>query len=152
MDTVIQVDSREKNNQHILEYFEANNIKYVDSKLYVGDYMNWDNTRLVIERKNSILELVCTIGKYHNRFKSELTNATKIGIHIILLVEENGYNNIEDLKKWNNPFKSKNSRAMTGETVYKILKKYTECYNIEIQFTTKYQAGAKILSLLTSGS
>ena len=65
---VIWADSREKASEHILETFDDKKIEYFVSKLPWGDYMNFNNTKLVIERKNSILELANTIGKDHQRF------------------------------------------------------------------------------------
>ena len=65
---VIWTDSREKVSDHILDVFDKRKVKYFVSKLPWGDYMNFDNTKLVIERKHSIGELVNTIGKDHERF------------------------------------------------------------------------------------
>lgn len=146
--TVIQVDSREKSNQHITDYFTKKKIDYLISKLPFGDYMNWDNPRLVIERKHSILELVNSIGTDFKRFKKELKEATRYGVHIIILIEEDGYFDFEDLKCWCNPYKKKNPRAMTGETLYKILQSHMQYYNVEVQFTTKNLSADRILELL----
>lgn len=52
--TVVQIDTREKANQHITDWFASRGIKFITSKLYAGDYMNWDNPRLVIERKTAL--------------------------------------------------------------------------------------------------
>lgn len=146
--TVIQVDSREKSNQHITDYFTKKKIDYLISKLPFGDYMNWDNPRLVIERKHSILELVNSIGTDFKRFKKELKEATRYGVHIIILIEEDSYFDFEDLKCWCNPYKKKNPRAMTGETLYKILQSHMQYYNVEVQFTTKNLSADRILELL----
>ena len=146
--TVIQVDSREKSNQHITDYFTKKKIDYLISKLPFGDYMNWDNPRLVIESKHSILELVNSIGTDFKRFKKELKEATRYGVHIIILIEEDGYFDFEDLKCWCNPYKKKNPRAMTGETLYKILQSHMQYYNVEVQFTTKNLSADRILELL----
>lgn len=146
--TVIQVDSREKSNQHITDRFTDKKIDYLVSKLPWGDYQNWDNPRLIVERKHSILELVNSIGKDFERFKKELKEATRYGIHIIILIEEDGYFDLEDLKCWVNPYKKKNPRAMSGETLYKILHSHMQYYNVEVQFTTKNECADKILELL----
>lgn len=146
--TVIQIDTREKANQHITDWFASRGIKFITSKLYAGDYMNWDNPRLVIERKNSIAELAVCLGKDHQRFRTELANATNCGIHIIILLEEEGYFCLEDVKEWVNPFQKKNPRAISGNTIYKILSRYLEYYDMEIQFCDKAGAGKRILELL----
>ena len=145
---VIWIDSREKENKHIAEYFVDQKIDFFVSKLPYGDYMSLNNARVIIERKCSILEMVSTLGKDHERFKKELKEATKYGIHLIILIEEEGYFCLEDVKSWANPFRNKNQRAMSGETAYKILKSYIQYYDVEIQFTNKGDAGSKILELL----
>jgi len=145
---VIWADSREKASEHILEVLDNKKIDYFVSKLPWGDYMNFNNTKLVIERKNSICEIVITIGKDHIRFRNQLKKATRFGVHTIILIEEDGYFDLEDIKAWENPFKNKYPRAMSGETAYKILKSYLQFYNVEIQFTTKGNCADKIIELL----
>lgn len=146
--TVIQIDSREKCNQHITNCFADKKIDYFVSKLPFGDYMSLDNARLICERKSGLLEVVSTIGTEHARFKKELKEATRYGIHIIILIEEEGFFCLEDVRSWINPFSKKNPRAMSGETIYKILSAYTKYYDVEIQFTSKGDAAQKILELL----
>ena len=144
---MIQIDTREKNNQHITAYFSSKDVKFLCSKLPAGDYMNWDNHRIVVERENSILELANTVGSQHERFKAELKMTTDYGLHIIILVEEDGFFCLDDLRYWENPFQKKNSRALSGESIYKILSRYIEYYDIEIQFCSKGDAAETILSL-----
>ena len=54
----IQIDSREKARaiQKIVEEFDRRGIRHPVSKLMVGDYMNYDNPRLVIDRKQNLTE------------------------------------------------------------------------------------------------
>ena len=49
---VIQIDSREKARaiQKIVEEFDRQGVRHPVSKLIVGDYMNYDNPRLIIDR------------------------------------------------------------------------------------------------------
>lgn len=87
----IQIDSREKVKaiKLILKEFEEQNVNYFVSKLLVGDYMNLDNPRLIIDRKQDIQELVSNINttKEHERFRNELLRANKAGIKLIFLIE-----------------------------------------------------------------
>lgn len=55
---------------------------------------------------------------------------------------------MEDIKEWVNPFQKKNPRAISGNTIYKILSRYLEYYDMEIQFCDKAGAGERILELL----
>ena len=49
----IQIDSREKARaiRVIVEEFDRRGVHYFVSKLYVGDYMNYDNPRLIIRQE-----------------------------------------------------------------------------------------------------
>lgn len=100
----ILIDTREQKNQHILEYFESKKIPYESSKIDAGDYSvklpkhsELGISRdvyfpVVIERKNSVDELVQTI-KERNRFENELIRGQKL--RFLLMIEDpNGYENI----------------------------------------------------------
>ena len=60
----IQIDSREKARAvtRIVRYFDKNGIGYFVSKLYVADYMSYDNPRLVIDRKQSLGEICANLS------------------------------------------------------------------------------------------
>lgn len=147
--TVIQVDSREKSNQHITDCFAGKKIDYLVSKLPFGDYWNWCNPFVVVERKHSLLEVVRTLGSSHTQFLAEIKECSKHGVHMILLIEETqGFFELSDIIYWKNPYTDKNPKAMQGITIYKILKKYCEYYDFEVQFTTKNESADKILELL----
>ena len=53
---IIQIDSREKARAitKIVAEFDRQNITHPVSKLMVGDYMNYDNPRLIIDRKQNL--------------------------------------------------------------------------------------------------
>ncbi|MEY2195739.1 ERCC4 domain-containing protein [Neobacillus sp. BF23-41] len=100
----ILVDSREQQNQQILEYFDSKKIPYESTKLEVGDYsvklpscpelgiIKDIHLPITLERKNSVDELVQTI-KDRTRFENELIRSQKL--RFTLLVEDpNGYENI----------------------------------------------------------
>ena len=55
----IQIDSREKKSEleRIIPQLEEEGCKHFVSKLFVGDYMNLDNPRLVIDRKQDLKEI-----------------------------------------------------------------------------------------------
>lgn len=93
----IQIDSREKARaiKLILKEFDKQNVNSFVSKLLVGDYMNLDNPRLIVDRKQDIQELVGNINttKEHERFRKELLRANKAGIKLVFLIEHG-----EDIK------------------------------------------------------
>ena len=102
----IQCDSREKKSEleRITKQFDELDVKYFISKLYVADYMNLDNPRLVIDRKQDLLELCGNVCQQHERFKNELIRAIEQGIKIIILCEHGeDIKTIEDVYFWENP-------------------------------------------------
>lgn len=76
---VIVVDTREKVNQHILEFFDNSDIAYVEEKLDSADYsvrFNCDsevdyNYCVLVERKNSFDEIIGNFTKNRARFARE---------------------------------------------------------------------------------
>lgn len=56
---IIQIDSREKAKAitKILEEFKKQEVQCFVSKLFVGDYVSLDNSRLVVDRKQNLAEL-----------------------------------------------------------------------------------------------
>lgn len=93
----ILVDSREKENSHILNVFKEMEINYDDkNKLDVGDYMYSYNGvvgDVIIERKNGLTELGRNVGKNRDRFKREFERAPKTS-KIHLIVENSTLNSI----------------------------------------------------------
>lgn len=151
----IQIDSREKARaiQGILKEFDRQNVGYYTSKLYVGDYMSLDNPRLVIDRKQNLLEICSNVCQQHERFRNELVRANQAGIKLILLCEHGkNIKTLEDVIWWENPRLKKSPKATTGEQLYKSLCTIRDRYNVDIVFCTKQETGKKIIELLGSGN
>lgn len=101
---VIVIDTREKVNQHIIDYLDKKKVSYKHLKLNHGDYsvMLPSNEELgimrdiyfpvSIERKNSIEELASTI-KARTRFENELIRSQRSSF-MVLIEDEQGYENI----------------------------------------------------------
>ena len=66
----IQIDTREKARaiRQIVSYFNEAGIQHYTSKLFVGDYMSLDNPRVVIDRKQNLLEICSNVCQQHERF------------------------------------------------------------------------------------
>jgi len=148
---IIQIDTREKPQaiEKILKEFDLQEVKYIRSKLYVGDYMNMDNPKLIIDRKQNLTEVCSNVVQQHDRFAKELKKAKDAGIHLIILVEHGA--NIKELKdvvNWQNPRLKVSPNAVSGERLYKIMKTMAEYYDTEFLFCTKAETGKKIIELL----
>lgn len=147
----IQIDSREKAKaiKKIIAEFNKQEVKYHVSKLYVGDYMNFDNPRLIIDRKQNLSELYSNLCQGHERFINELKRANKAEIKLIILCEHGGkIKCLEDTKHWINPRILKNPYAWNGERLYKTMRTVAEKYNTDFLFCNKEDTGKKIIDLL----
>lgn len=153
----IIVDSREKPKaiDGILNYFKSNGFSYEVSKLLFGDYMDYNNPSLVIDRKQSIGELAKNCTAEHDRFRRELERVKTVDAHLVILVEQDRYkdrgqwihvNKIEDLVRWSSPY-----TITAGETVYKILAAWQGKYPISFVFCDKRNTGSLITEILYQG-
>lgn len=148
---VIQIDTREKPRaiEKILDTFERRGVQFIRSKLFVGDYMSLDNPKLVVDRKQSLLEVTVNVTQDHKRFISEIERANAVGIHIIFLVEHGyGIKSLSDVMNWHNPRLDVSPLAVSGERLYRIMNTIEKNYNIEFVFCNKNETGNKIIELL----
>lgn len=150
----IIVDSREKPKaiERTLEYFRDQKITYEVSKLLFGDYMDYNNPGLVIDRKQNIAELAKNCTVEHERFRRELERAQKAGATLIVLVEQNRYKDrdewiqvesISDLIRWSSPH-----TQIRGEKIYRVLASWTTKFPLRVEFCDKRSTGRKILEIL----
>ena len=164
---IIQIDSREKARAitKIVSEFYRQKIMHPVSKLMVGDYMNYDNPRLIIDRKQNLSELCSNVSQDHERFRRELLLAQQNEIQLIFLCEHGkGIKQLTDVIWWDNPRRWKRrknpntgkweeieTKAMTGETLYKILCTQERKYGCKFLFCDKNQTGAEIIRILRDG-
>jgi ERCC4-type nuclease len=149
---VIQVDSREKARaiQKIIAEFDNRGIKWFVSKLPVGDYQSLDNPRLVIDRKQNLLELCGNVCQQHKRFKAELGRANEYGIKLIVLCEHGrGIKSLQDVMAWENPRLKESPLAVSGERLFRILTAMSSKYGVEFLFCTKQETGKRIVEILS---
>lgn len=102
---VVIVDTREQNNQHILEFFKKKNIPYKVVKNDFGDYTAmipkgtinqftcdiYFDRDIAIERKNSIDEIAGNLKDDAARLKKELAHMNKYDIKYFFFVEDKDY-------------------------------------------------------------
>ena len=163
---IIQIDSREKARaiKNIVAEFDRRGITHPVSKLMVGDYMNYDNPRLIIDRKQNLSELCSNVCQDHDRFRRELILAQKNEIQLVFLVEHGkGIESLKDVIWWDNPRRFKRTKnksgrwetvetkAMQGETLYKILCTQERKYGCHFIFCDKKNTGKEIIRILRDG-
>lgn len=159
---IIQIDSREKAKaiQKIIAEFDRQGIKHPVSKLMVGDYMNYDNPRVIVDRKQNLTEVCSNVCQDHDRFRRELVLAKENGIQLIILCEHGkDIKSLEDVIFWKNPrsekrkkidgkWKTVQTNAMKGDVLYKILTTLEEKYGVRFEFCDKDETGKRIVELL----
>jgi len=163
---IIQIDSREKARaiKKIVAEFDQQGVSHPISKLMVGDYMNYDNPRLIIDRKQNLSELCANVCQDHNRFRRELILARENEIQIVFLVEHGkGIEKLEDVAWWDNPrrfkrfkneqgeWKETETKAMQGETLYRVLCTQERKYGCKFLFCDKESTGSEIIRILRDG-
>lgn len=165
---LIQIDTREKARaiKKIVEEFDRQGVKHPVSKLMVGDYMNYDNPRLIIDRKQNLNEVCSNVCQDHERFRRELLLAKENDIRLIILVEHGkGIRQLPDVIWWENPrrwkrrrnpdsgkWESVETKAMQGETLYKILCTQERKYGVKFLFCDKKDTGREIIRILGGGA
>ena len=151
----IQIDTREKERaiSGIIKEFEKQGVPYIVSKLYMADYMDWDNPRYVIDRKQNIREIATNCTTEQKRLEAELEKLNEIGAHMTFLITQDRIGNkriksLEDLILWQPP---KGHGTVNGETVFRKLRRWERMYPIDFQFCSKAEAGKVIIKLLRNG-
>lgn len=150
----IIIDSREKARaiKKIVYTFEKNGVRYMSSKLYVGDYQSLDNPRLVVDRKQNLNELYSNMCQQHKRFRDELLRANEHDIRLVFLIEHGGrIKSLEDVKEWKNPRLEFSPYAWDGNRMYKTMITIMQKYKTDFIFCNKFQTGRKIIEILGSG-
>lgn len=148
---VIQIDSREKQS-NIIKHFDEVGQKYVVSKMIAGDYQDVSSISTLIDLKQSngdgIAEICANLTKIttHERLKKEVQRAFDIGCErFIFLIVHPTIKSIDDVHLWVNK-----RGKVKPEVLEKIMKTFRDKYNVEFIFTSKQNAGAKIIELLSS--
>ena len=146
MNNIIIVDTREKGNKKILEYFDKVGQDYIISKLDSGDYMKYKDYSTIIDKKDGLLELshnLCNTLE-HQRINKEIERAKELGCNnFIFLIQDNKIKSIEDIKNWSSPH-----TKVKGETLLKIMITMKNKYGVRFIICPRKDMGKKIIELL----
>lgn len=147
MNKLIVVDTREKGNKKILEYFDKIGQDYIISKLDTGDYMVYKDYNTIIDKKDGLLELsgnLCRTSE-HERIKREIQRAKEHGCkNFIFLIQDNKIKTPEDIKNW-----SSIHTKVQGITLLKIMTTMKQRYGVRFIICKKSDMGKKIVELLS---
>lgn len=140
---MIFVDTREKKNAHIIQYFENHNIAYVRQKLDVCDYSA--GGKVFVERKQNLQELAGNILKENGRrIKAEFDRVPK-DCKVYVLIEED-IGELKNVTSWHSPH-----TKLTGVTLYRHMVGYQKRHNLQYIFCAKRDSGRIIAELLEKG-
>lgn len=146
MNNLIIVDTREKGHKSILKYFDEHNIDYITSKLDYGDYKIYKDNSVVIDRKDSLLELsgnLCHTSE-HERIKKEITRAKEDGCKdFIFLIAESKIKSVEDIKNWSSPH-----TKVKGNVLLKIMITMKNKYGVRFIICKRSEMPKEIIKLL----
>ena len=145
MSIKLQIDSREKKNEHILRYFDRHGIDYEIRKLDIGDYM-LDGGAISIDTKRSVDELASNMlnRNDHARFLREAKRAADSGVKLIVLLETSKFKSIPDLATWRSKYS-----GITGRALMDAIYKTHISYGVEFLFCPKISTGRRIIELLS---
>lgn len=149
----IQIDTREKARaiRKIVDEFDRQGVRYISSKMYVGDYCDLERPLVIIDRKQNIAEIAQNATSGHDRFKRELIRLDEMGAKMYILIEQDKIDgkkieSIEDIMLWEPQY----SQVM-GMRIYRILDVWQHKHNIEYVFCSKRNTGKEIIRLLKEG-
>lgn len=151
---IIQIDSREKKNKDILKHFDSIEQKYIISKMYAGDYQNVNSTKILIDKKDSLVELASNLCRTteHARIKREIARANDIECErFIFLIADNKIANMDEVHNWEVPRKRDGTKytMVPPSTLEKIMKTMNKKYGVEFIFCPRKNMGQKIIELLS---
>lgn len=146
---IIQIDTREQKSGHVETYLDAQGIRYIRSKLFVGDFTRLDNQTVCVDRKQNLQEVAGNLCQQHERFRAECVRAQEAGITLVVLIEHGGaIDRIDAVRNWVNPRLQSSPYAITGPRMAAIMERMTEKYGVDWQFCRKKDTGKRIVEIL----
>lgn len=147
----IIVDTREKPRAivRILKTFDAEGVEVIRRALPFGDYCDPDRPGIVIDRKQTLLEVAGNLVQQRARFLREVERANRAGWRLIVLVEHsNRIRKLEDVIGWNNPRLKVSPLAVDGPRLFRIMHAMGNRYGFGWAFCDKIHTGKEIIRLL----
>ena len=150
---IIIIDTRERDNKHIIDYFEKKKIAYENKKLETGDYSFAipENAELhinrklyftnicVIERKATLEEISNNLTHDRTAFENEMIRATRLTQFYLLIENQNSLDDII-LKNYKTDFNEK--------SFFSSLLSFIIRYNIFFMQINKNNSGLLIYYIL----
>lgn len=117
---IILEDTRQQAGKHanVNAWFQAHGIEVRRTKLFVGDYTLPTDQTVCVDTKYGLQEVYGNlIGVEHERFIREAKAAQETGIKLIVLVEQPGIRDLNEVCRWQNPRIARYERIKAGKLV-----------------------------------
>ena len=149
-------DTKNKAGKHELKHkaWADHGDKWIRCALPFGDYASVP--AVAVDTKASMQEIAQNIGgstAEHNRFRRELQRAQEMGCHLYVLIEnEEGISDLEDVAVWVNPRLIDSPKAITGLRLARAMQTMQDRYGVTFLFCHPERAAAVIHYLLERGT
>lgn len=143
-DLTIVIDTREKVNSHITQYFEKHGIPCVSRKIDTGDYSACVGALtlekdIVIERKHNLDEICGNFTAERERFEREFLRAKAYGTKVVLIIEN---------ATWTDIFLGNYRSKVKPQSLLGSLFAWMVRYNITVLFSKPEETGKLIHGIL----
>ena len=144
---IIEMDTRNRKDNYVTDYFDKKGIKWIRNKLYSGDVKLLNDTRVIIDLKANIEEIAHNLcnSQEHLRIKKELEKAKEIGCKEFIFLIKSNIKSVDDLINW-----TSTKTKVKGSVLVKVMSTMRERYGCRFIFTTRANAPKKIIELLTN--
>lgn len=170
---VLLEDTRNQPGKHgnIKAFCDLVGVRVVRTKIVVGDYTLPTNQSICIDTKQDLNEVYSNLVQSHDRFARECDLAQQLGIHLIVLVEDDEVDCLDDVHKWSNPRYKRYMMLKAGhkagrfmgtklppkppvdsKRLEQMMKTFAEHHGCEWQFCRKSETGLKICEILMGGA
>ena len=166
---IILEDTRNQPGKHenIHAFCAENGIRIVRTKIVVGDYSLPTSQETIIDTKQDLGEVYNNLVQSHDRFARECDMAAQLGIHLVILVEDDEVDCLENVHKWSNPRMKRYMRLkvmhengrflgtklpdkppVSSKRLQTMMETFADHHGCEWMFCRKAQTGAKICEIL----
>lgn len=151
---VLLIDTREqwtqirigrKPDTHISDYMDRHGITCKLRKLDVGDYM-LEGGSVTVDRKKDLEEVASNLLNPSDRarFWNEVRLAHRLGIKLVVLVEDSTHQGKEDIRSWKSSYSPANGAALLRQ-----MERLKHSYGVLFYICHKRSAGRRIVQLLS---
>ena len=169
---VLAEDTRQQPGKHgnVHAFADLVGIRIVRTKLIVGDYTLPTNQSICIDTKQDLNEVYNNLVQSHDRFARECDLAQQLGIHLVVLVEDDEVDCLDNVHKWSNPRYKRYMMLKAGhehgrwlgtklppkppvssKQLEVMMRTFAEHHGCEWQFCRKSETGFRICEILMGG-